>query len=160
MDGWPEANYLTEVLWLHGPLSIGPTVPPVKDQLSQDIMSGICKMLSMPTATKKAGARAKRKVTPWDVRFGGRLKGAREAKGLSQPQMAEKLGMPVDTYQKYEQGKRSFPKHQIADVIRITGHGPWYMLTGEPEANCPTNQPRTLEGDHRPTQAKERRPSQ
>jgi transcriptional regulator with XRE-family HTH domain len=38
--------------------------------------------------------------------FGERLKAHREAAGLSQPQLAERSGVPVGTIRDYEQGRR------------------------------------------------------
>lgn len=113
----------------------------------------------MAKARKKAKSPSGRKNNPWDQKFGDRLKIAREGAGFSQEAMAELLMMKPDTYQKYEQGKRSFPKHRLAEIIRITRHGPWFLLTGEPEGDCPAAQPRLPDGGPGgpPTQAKDRR---
>lgn len=118
-------------------------------------------MLAMAPPKKKAGSTSRRKHDPWDKKFGERLKVSREGASLSQQAMADALKIPVDTYQKYEHGRRSFPKHRLAEIVRITRHGPWFLLTGEPEAECPANQPRLPDGGPSgpPTQAKDRRPT-
>ena len=94
---------------------------------------------------KKAVAANPRKIDAWDVAFGHRLANARG--NLSQQEMADYLGMPLNTYQKYENGKRSFPKHLIPRVVQKTLHGPWLLLTGEPDNLCPAYNapPPTLE---------------
>ncbi len=45
---------------------------------------------------------AKKRATTW----GGQLKALREAKGLKQWQAAKALGVPLRTYQNWEQGHR------------------------------------------------------
>src|SRR5436309_10009972 len=42
----------------------------------------------------------------WGMRFGERLKGLREAAGLSQARLAQASGIPLPTLRDYEQGKR------------------------------------------------------
>jgi transcriptional regulator with XRE-family HTH domain len=81
----------------------------------------------------------KRKLNPWDRAFGRRLKVAREASHLTQQAMADALKLKVDTYQKYEAGKRSFPKDLIIEVVKCTNYGPWFLLTGQPDHTCPAN---------------------
>lgn len=102
-------------------------------------------MASMAARKKKPGSTSRRKHDPWDKKFGERLKVSREGARLSQQEMADALAIPVDTYQKYEHGRRSFPKHRLAEIVKITRHGPWFLLTGEPESECPAMHPRPLE---------------
>ena len=83
----------------------------------------------MLMATKKR----KRRSSNWDRQFGRRLKVAREAAKLTQQQMADKLRLKLDTYQKYEAGARSFPKELIAELVQHTHYGPWFFLTGQPD---------------------------
>jgi ribosome-binding protein aMBF1 (putative translation factor) len=110
----------------------------VKDRRSQDIPSQTRTMRGVAPRKKKPRREpARRKIDPWDRAFGTRLQIARAGAKLSQQRMADKLEVPLDTYQKYEHGKRSFPKHLIEKVVRLTQHGPWFLLTGEPEAHCP-----------------------
>lgn len=47
------------------------------------------------------------------------LKEIRKKTGLSQVQFAERAGMPVRTYQNYEQGHRDVYKADINTLIRI-----------------------------------------
>ena len=87
---------------------------------------------------KKPTKKRSRKANPWDKAFGQRLQNARGS--LSQQEMADYLELQLNTYQKYEKGARTFPKDLIAKVVRKTGHGPWLLLTGEPDHLCPANQ--------------------
>jgi len=87
-------------------------------------------------ATKKKTVPSRqRKIDPWDVEFGKRLAKARGK--LTQQDMADYLKIPLNTYQKYENGKRSFPKDLIERVVTKTLHGPWLLLTGHPDYLCP-----------------------
>lgn len=47
------------------------------------------------------------------------LKEIREKTGLSQSKFAEKAGIPVRSYQNYEQGRRDVNKADINTLIRI-----------------------------------------
>lgn len=85
--------------------------------------------------------RRNRRSITWDRGFGRRLKVAREARELTQQEMADKLRLKLDTYQKYEAGARSFPKELIAEVIAHTHYGPWYFLTGQPDDRAPPERP-------------------
>lgn len=89
----------------------------------------------MPKRTRK------RRSSLWDRAFGRRLKVAREARKLTQQDMADKLRLKLDTYQKYEAGARSFPKELIVEVIAHTHYGPWYFLTGQPDDQSPPERP-------------------
>lgn len=130
-------------------MSIGPSVLNVKDHVPHDKMSAAGDNYGV--AQKKKPKRGKparrRKIDPWDAAFGQRLKNARGTR-ISQQEMADYLGLPVNTYQKYERGARSFPKDLIPKVVAKTGHGPWLLLTGSPDNLCPAYQPPT---DTRPT---------
>ncbi len=68
------------------------------------------------------------------IAFGERLQMLRNAKGLSQKSLAQELGMPQQTYQGYESGKRKVNLHQIqafADYFNV----PLDCLTGTEEAS-------------------------
>lgn len=47
------------------------------------------------------------------------LKEMRQAKGLSQSQLAEKTGINVRTLQHYEQGSKNFDHARIDTIVRI-----------------------------------------
>lgn len=62
------------------------------------------------------------------------LKEMREKTGLSQSKFAKKVGIPVRTYQNYEQGQRSIYKADLNTLIRIchaTGCGLEEFITDE-----------------------------
>lgn len=61
--------------------------------------------------------------------FSDRLKQFREGIGLSQPEMAAKLGVKLETYRTYEHG-RSEPKYEILQQISLLGANLHFLLTG------------------------------
>lgn len=61
--------------------------------------------------------------------FRKKLKGARKSQGLTQSEMAERVGMSVRTYQKYEQGETQ-PTPEILDSFaRALNLRPWELVT-------------------------------
>lgn len=48
-----------------------------------------------------------------------KLKEMRQARGLSQSQLAEKAGMNVRTLQHYEQGSKNFDHARIDTIVKI-----------------------------------------
>lgn len=117
---------------------VGPSVLVVKDLLPQDYMSELFQTIGM---AKKAGNKKPprepraRKDAAWNRAFGARLKQSRGAR--TQEHMAVLLDVPVDTYQSWEQGKRTFPIALLPLVVSETKHGPWLLLTGQPDHLCP-----------------------
>jgi DNA-binding transcriptional regulator YiaG len=67
----------------------------------------------------------------------GRIETIRVGMGLEPKDMAKRLKLPFETYRSYEEGRRCMPPYLLADLIRISGHGPWFVLTGEPENKAP-----------------------
>lgn len=67
--------------------------------------------------------------------IGDRLRQVREDLGLSQPQMAEALGMPFGTYQAYEQDRSAQKASMLARLAErgidlnwlLTGRGPMHV---------------------------------
>lgn len=57
-------------------------------------------------------------MTP-DVTFASRLKAARAAAGLSQPQLADRSGVPVTTIRQLERGGRAEPKLYTAARLAV-----------------------------------------
>lgn len=51
--------------------------------------------------------------------------------------MAKALTLGYETYRAYENGARCMPPYVIADLVRLSGHGPWFVLTGEPDSSPP-----------------------
>lgn len=65
-----------------------------------------------------------------------RIKAAREAMGLDRKEMAKRLQMGLDAYRKCE-NRSGLPLHLVPRFCELTGHGPWYILTGQPEVYSP-----------------------
>ena len=69
-------------------------------------------------------------LTKYKEAFLARVKGAREAAGYNQEEMAGELDISRDRYAKWE--TRSLLPHQfIAAFAEITGHDAWFILTGQ-----------------------------
>ena len=76
----------------------------------------------------------KRKVPPTQYKrdFAQRLKGIREAAGYTSSDFAKALGLLPNSYSKYESREGSLlPMQSISDVCLLTGHNPWFVLTGQ-----------------------------
>lgn len=68
-----------------------------------------------------------------------RLRVIREAADYTQEEFAAKLGISQGRYKQYE--TRSLPPlHLVPEICRITGHDPWFVLTGQPEGQAPHRQ--------------------
>ncbi len=64
--------------------------------------------------------------------FIARLKAIREAAGYTQTEFARGLGLKDrDAYAKYE-SRSLLPHHLITKVCDLTGHDPYFLLTGNP----------------------------
>lgn len=68
--------------------------------------------------------------------FCARIASAREGAGYTQQEMADALGIKRDAYSKYE-FRSLMPHHLIPAFCRLTGFGPWYILTGQPDTGQP-----------------------
>lgn len=86
-------------------------------------------------------AKTKRKPKkPYNVAFGKRLEiGRKGVKGGSytQEQFAADLGVGLAAYHKYARGERSFPIDKLSEVVRLTGLGPWFLISGEQDLPYP-----------------------
>ena len=112
--------------------SIGQSVRYVKDRMSSDAHARMRDNVSMQH----------RGTEPPDYKrlFCERVRNARKSMNLDQAEMATMLGIKPDTYGKYE--KRSLlPHHLIPRWCEITGHDPWYLLTGRPAHSRPQAPP-------------------
>lgn len=77
----------------------------------------------------------------------GRIETIRVGMGLEPKDMARRLKLKYETYRSYENGERCMPPYVIVDLIRISGHGAWFVLTGEADSAAPPPAPET--GRHR-----------
>lgn len=84
----------------------------------------------------KAGKRTKRQA--YTHQLGGRIETIRVGMGIEPKEMAKRLNLKWETYRSYEEGRRCAPPYVLADLCRLSGHHPWFVLTGEPERNSPT----------------------
>lgn len=63
--------------------------------------------------------------------LGYRLRAARETVGLTQEEMAQRLGLTLAAYNRYEQAQRRMPVAELRRAAEILGRPPSYFL-GEP----------------------------
>ncbi len=59
-----------------------------------------------------------------------RIAGARDAAGLTEEEVATKLGIPVETYQAYESGETDVPLGDIPQLAAIFDTDPFAIFTG------------------------------
>lgn len=64
------------------------------------------------------------------VLFGRRLRAARVATGFDLSHFAEELGIPVQEYEKIEQGTQAPALDDLVYAARITGKSLDFLLTG------------------------------
>jgi DNA-binding XRE family transcriptional regulator len=76
-------------------------------------------------------------------KLAGRIETIRAGMGLEPAEMAERLKLKYETYRSYENGERCMPPYVIVDLIRISGHGAWFVLTGEADTSAPPTAPET-----------------
>ncbi len=62
---------------------------------------------------------------------GNRLRQLRHKLGLTQSQMAQKLGVTLNTYQRYELGDRNLTVEKLQLLRRLFGVNLNWLLTGE-----------------------------
>jgi transcriptional regulator with XRE-family HTH domain len=67
------------------------------------------------------------------MELSGRIKEIRVKSGLSQKELAEKLGIAVSTYQYYERGERIPPADFIGNLITSFGVDAAWLVTGNIE---------------------------
>lgn len=67
----------------------------------------------------------------FERRFVRRVLQLREDSGLTQQQMADRLGVSRDTYSKYE-ARSLLPHYLVADFARICGVSVDFVMTGRP----------------------------
>ena len=79
--------------------------------------------------------RTRRKA--YTEKLSGRIETIRVGMGLEPKDMARRLGLKYETYRSYENGERCMPPYVMVDLIRMSGHGAWFVLTGEAEDLAP-----------------------
>jgi transcriptional regulator with XRE-family HTH domain len=62
--------------------------------------------------------------------LGTRLVIARKGIGIDALAMSKALGMPLNTYLKYERGDRQFPMHRVLQFCQLTGASPAFVVAG------------------------------
>lgn len=70
-------------------------------------------------------------ASSFDVRLGARLRQARQARGLSLPDVAEELGVSYQQLQKYEAGRNSLSVARLMLVAELLDVDPQSFLAGE-----------------------------
>jgi transcriptional regulator with XRE-family HTH domain len=65
------------------------------------------------------------------MEVGDRLRQLRQKLGLTQSQMAQKLGVTLNTYQRYELGNRSLTVEKLQQLRKHFGVNLNWLLTGE-----------------------------
>lgn len=92
-----------------------------------------------------AGKRTRRRA--YTEQLAGRIETIRVGMGLEPRQMAKRLKLKYETYRSYENGERCAPPYVLADLVRVSGHGAWFVLSGEADGMAPPTPPET--GKHR-----------
>lgn len=121
----------------------GPIVPDVLSG-SQPFCAGrivpkVLERYGMAKKQKKGGGRIQENPEYYE-RLGERLAAARNTcptkafhGTAGRARFARKLGVDPERYRKWEDSSpnRNIPLHLIPEVCRLTGHHPWYILTGQ-----------------------------
>jgi len=79
----------------------------------------------------------------FQIEFAIRLRQARLSAGYKRiPEFARALGVEQNSYRRYEltdpKETRIFPLGLLPRVVELTGHGSWYLLTGQPDRKEPS----------------------
>lgn len=84
-----------------------------------------CERLSVP------GKRSRAELDPELVPIGQRIRAAREAAGISQTELAERIGVRAHTMWRYEAGRMRPGPDALVGIAKAVGVTPEYLLTGE-----------------------------
>ena len=93
-----------------------------------------------------AGQRITRRRA-YTEKLAGRIETIRVGMGLEPKDMAKRLKLNYETYRSYENGERCAPPYVLVDLVRISGHGAWFVLSGEADGMAPDRPTET--GKHR-----------
>lgn len=67
--------------------------------------------------------------SPVDIHVGERIRRLRVERGLSQPDLAERLGVRYQQFQKYESGANRISAGRLFELAQIMGVGlPWFYV--------------------------------
>ncbi len=75
--------------------------------------------------------------------IGNRLRAARESRGWQQAEVAERIGVPVETYGSWERGYRLMTTDKLPVVASVFGRPIWYFF-GAPDPSRLSDQERIL----------------
>jgi len=106
----------------------GQAVQFVKDPLSSAASAPVRDNVSV--ASKKADKL-------YHQAFLRRTREMRDGAGFTQETMAKALHITKDAYAKYER-RTLMPHHLIARFCELTGHDPWFLITGKGPAHKPS----------------------
>jgi transcriptional regulator with XRE-family HTH domain len=84
--------------------------------------------------------RAERKPLPADIHVGAKLRFARNSKGLSQEQLALKMGLTFQQIQKYEKGTNRIGASRLWQFCKILGVDANYFFDGLDRDGFPTSE--------------------
>jgi transcriptional regulator with XRE-family HTH domain len=62
--------------------------------------------------------------------LGERIAVARKGAAKSEREIAEYLGVPINSYLRWERGERQFPMHLVLKFCQLTGFAPGFIVTG------------------------------
>jgi transcriptional regulator with XRE-family HTH domain len=88
-----------------------------------------------------------RTPTTKGVQVGARIRKARDAQGLSQEQLAERLGVTKGLVSQYETGLTSVPSKRFSQLAEVLGvSSDWLLTGGEPDEQTKAQTKAELEG--------------
>ena len=88
----------------------------------------------MPTAKKSRVRVSDPDRLNYTKKLGERVRVARTGADLEPDAVAAKLGVPANTYLKWERGERQFPMQFVYDFCKLTGFSPSFIVTGRPSS--------------------------
>jgi transcriptional regulator with XRE-family HTH domain len=78
-----------------------------------------------------------RRATPVDVTVGRNVRIWRMARGLSQTQLGDRIGVTFQQVQKYESGGNRISTGRLTKIARVLGVGVMTLLDGADQAEAP-----------------------
>jgi DNA-binding XRE family transcriptional regulator len=109
---------------------------PVYGQAVQFVKDPLSSVFAAPLRDNVSVAK-KKADTLYRQAFLSRTKAMRKGAGFKQAGMAKALGIEAEAYAKYEQ-RTMLPHHLIAPFCELTGHDPWFLITGKGPAHKPS----------------------
>lgn len=106
----------------------------VSMQISIDPDCPVCKPILSADRLGRLGQTvrnmANREISTYQRGVRRRIKTIREAMGWTQQEMANALGLPLETYRKYEL-RSMMPLHILTRFHQVSGHSLEYIITGK-----------------------------